>query len=795
MRCSLKNIGFILTIIGTAVLLGCNDAATITSSNPLANKNTELKSNNQNSTGELKNSSLKSEVMLWDFENGKIIPELELQFASANILRKNNNKNLFIKFNAKNNHTTGFSFKPDTPWDWSKQGLFAFALDITNPSNSSIHFYVTAKDTHGSTHNRSVVIPENSSGTYFMELAGKDLDIETGIRSNPNSWVSNLTPIIWRWGVKNIDLKSIESIEFTVRGVLADKAVILDNIKLIQPQTIDENYLVGLVDQFGQNAKLDFTNKITSAEQLSAISAKEQSQLSNKPPKGRSTYNGWAAGPKLKATGYFRTEKVEGKWSLVDPEGYLFFSNGIANVRMSNTSTITGYDFDSQYIEPRASNDYTPEDSLGLNQVPKKAWTTRKISSKLRANMFSWLPKYEDELGAHFGYRREVHTGAIEKGETYSFYQANLARKYGSSDANVFMDKWRETTVDRMLTWGFTSFGNWIDPSFYQLNRLPYFANGWVIGDFKTVSSGNDYWSPLPDPFDPVFKERALITAKKIGQEVQNNPWCIGVFVDNEKSWGTEGSIENRYGIAINTLSLDADKSPTKAEFVKLLRQQYQTIGQLNESWDINVISWQALARGVTLTTFNDALVTDLSHLLSSYAEQYFKVVKEAVKQYLPNHLYMGARFADWGMTEEIRSAAAKYADVVSYNYYKEGISNNFWEFLADIDKPSIIGEFHNGASDSGLLNPGLIHASSQADRGKKYKEYMNSVIDNPYLVGAHWFQYIDSPLTGRAYDGENYNVGFVNVADIPYQPLVEAAKQVNATLYSRRYGTQSFYD
>ena len=32
-------------------------------------------------------------------------------------------------------------------------------------------------------------------------------------------------------------------------------------------------------------------------------------------------------------------------------------------------------------------------------------------------------------------------------------------------------------------------------------------------------------------------------------------------------------------------------------------------------------------------------------------------------------------------------------------------------------------------------------------------------------LVGCHWFQYVDEPLTGRAYDGENYNIGFVTIS------------------------------
>jgi agarase len=65
----------------------------------------------------------------------------------------------------------------------------------------------------------------------------------------------------------------------------------------------------------------------------------------------------------------------------------------------------------------------------------------------------------------------------------------------------------------------------------------------------------------------------------------------------------------------------------------------------------------------------------------------------------------------------------------------------------------------------------------------------MNSVTEHPNFVGVHWFQYIDQPLAGRAYDGQNANIGFVNVADMPYPEMVNAAKEVNLKLYSKRIG------
>lgn len=730
-------------------------------------------------------------ALLWDFNDGELPAEITLTGTQASLIDTGAGQALQLNLQTDKHYKAGFAFTAPDTWDWSERGNFALALDIANPKRSSVHLYVTVKDAQGKAHNRSFAVPETSSATYYLELQGPDLGVETGIRSNPPSWNSGFQDIIWRWGAKQLDVSAIESVEFSVTGVLEEKQLIVDNVRLIEPESLDENYLKGLVDQYGQNAKRAFTGKIASDTQLRKLAETETAQLRATPLPGRSRFGGWAEGPRLQGTGYFRAEKIDGKWALVDPDGYLFFSTGIANVRLANTSTITGYDFDPSEVPQRQAGDLTPEDSLGLNRVPDPAIPSRQISSQLRADMFSWLPDYSEPLAKNFGYRREVHTGAIERGETFSFYRANLQRKYAIESDQELMAKWRDVTVKRMLSWGFTSFGNWIDPSYYQMDRIPYFANGWIIGNFKTVSSGNDYWSPLPDPFDPLFKERALITAKQIASEVQGNPWCVGVFVDNEKSWGQEGSTQSQYGIVINTLSRDAAESPTKQQFVQLMQNKYASVKALNQAWNTSVESWASFAQGVTLSEFNAEMVTDFSTMLEHYSGQYFNVVRGAVKQYLPNHMYMGARFADWGMTPEVRSAAAKYADVMSYNYYKEGVNDKFWHFLEGLDKPSIIGEFHNGSLDSGLLNPGLIHASSQADRGEKFAEYMNSVIDNPWLVGAHWFQYIDSPLTGRAYDGENYNVGFVSVTDTPYAPLVEAVQEVNAALYQRRFGDQ----
>lgn len=403
--------------------------------------------------------------------------------------------------------------------------------------------------------------------------------------------------------------------------------------------------------------------------------------------------------------------------------------------------------------------------------------------------MFEWLPSEDDELANHYSYRRSVHRGPVKHGETYSFYQANLERRYGETQPDSYLASWRDITIKRFKNWGFTSTGNWVDPEFYQMNRLPYFANGWIIGEFKTISSGNDAWHAFPDPFDPEFERRAKMTTQVIADEVKNNPWCIGVFVDNEKSWGNPKTLRGRYSIAINTMSRSDHDSPTKTEFTRLLKAKYNDVNALNNAWNTNITSWKAISDGYEISDLNDGVVADLAIMSEAFATQYFKIVHDALAEVLPNHMYMGVRMAHWGMTPEAIKAATKYVDVMSYNHYKEGLHAKVWDFLAEVDKPSIIGEYHIGAtSDTGLYHPGLILASDQQDRARMYKEYMETVIDNPYMVGAHWFQYIDSPITGRAFDGENYNVGFVTIADVPYKEMVQAAKEINTSLYTKRY-------
>ena len=75
-----------------------------------------------------------------------------------------------------------------------------------------------------------------------------------------------------------------------------------------------------------------------------------------------------------------------------------------------------------------------------------------------------------------------------------------------------------------------------------------------------------------------------------------------------------------------------------------------------------------------------------------------------------------------------------------------------------------------------------------QEQRAVFYKYYVRQALKNPQIVGTHWFQYGDEPYTGRG-DGENYQIGFVDVCDTPYPETIDAIRTMGYNLYSIRNG------
>ena len=164
-----------------------------------------------------------------------------------------------------------------------------------------------------------------------------------------------------------------------------------------------------------------------------------------------------------------------------------------------------------------------------------------------------------------------------------------------------------------------------------------------------------------------------------------------------------------------------------------------------------------------------------------------------ASRHHDPNHLILGLRFGG-GVPPAEMLRACKVFDVYSLNVYATQVSPKTLEEIYRVTgRPIIVGEFHFGVPGRGLA-PGLVQVRDQAERGVAYRYYVEQAAAFPAFIGTSWFQWVDQPCTGRM-DGENYNIGLVDVTDRPYVDLVEAMRTTHRRLQDVHAGTTPPFD
>lgn len=536
------------------------------------------------------------------------------------------------------------------------------------------------------------------------------------------------------------DYKNILKVRIVRPWINSGPAVILRRVvarehdlsKLPAYYNMTEKEFYPFIDKYGQFKFKEWPGKVHSDADLKAAAEREQKELAAHPtPADRDRFGGWTAGGKREATGHFRTEKIDGKWWLVDPDGNLFWSHGV--VRVTPFSAITPLDGREFYFED--------------------------------------LPQKGDPLAHFYTTMDELLRGQYEKRgikKTYDFSGANIYRKYGKNWREIYA----ELAHKRLHAWGLNTIANSSDPQIFLMRKTPYVDRFRVDGPSLTGSDG--WWWPFRDPFAPEFRkdvERNL----KLRKDQLNDPWCIGFFVDNELNWGDETSL------AKWTIFSSASCTAKKV-FAEDLKAKYGTIEKLNSAWGASYKDWDDFV--ATTKVPEKANVDDLKTFSQKVIAEYFKAISEEIKKLAPNKLYMGCRFAHANPT--VIKIAAKYCDVLSYNLYRDDLKG--FRLPDGVDKPVMVGEWHFGALDRGLFHPTLLKKANQNERAWAYYNYAKSALENPQVVGIHWHQFSDQATTGR-FDGEDFQVGFTDVCDNPYPETISKVREIGEQMYKIRRG------
>ncbi|MDP9534550.1 beta-galactosidase [Pseudomonas protegens] len=665
-------------------------------------------------------------------------------------------------------------------WDWSQSGMMS--LRIQSAMNWALTLYVTIQSNDGKTLVSRVDLPAGPAQTLLVPLVA-NTPLSQGMKAAPPMPMTvDGQRILLASSEGQLDRSQVVSVTLSLDSPKAAQSILLERFGVQDGEGVIKAVYGSLVDGYGQSTRSRWPEKITSDDQLKAADAKEQQQLKawlgEREKTSLDKFGGWDKGPSFKASGFFRTEKRDGRWFLVTPQGHPFYSLGVNTVAPDNSQTY----------------------------VAGREW------------MFSALPKDGEPLASHYGEGDNRGGNGADRGRAYNagrwydFYRANLQRTYSAPcamaseapaeasstepkpaapeaaavpcAAPTFDERrWVSHTLDRLQAWGFNTIGNWSAPALGAADRVPYTLPLSIVGDYASISTGSDWWGGMPDPFDPRFAmatERAVAIAAR---DHRDDPWLIGYFADNELAWAGPGDDPKaRYALAYGTLRLTTDV-PAKRAFLKQLRDKYRNQAGLSKAWGIDLPAWELMEDPGFVppqpSPEHPEIEADFKYFQKVFAETYFKTIADSLKWHAPNHLLLGGRFAV--SNPEAVAACAQYCDVLSFNMYtlKPQDGQDF-AYLRSLDKPVLVTEFNFGSRDRGPFWGGVTELAREEDRGPAYANFLKQAVSEPSIVGVHWFQYLDQPVTGRLLDGENGHFGLVGITDVPFQGFVDNVRKSN---------------
>jgi hypothetical protein len=305
-----------------------------------------------------------------------------------------------------------------------------------------------------------------------------------------------------------------------------------------------------------------------------------------------------------------------------------------------------------------------------------------------------------------------------------------------------------DKAIQRMHAWGLNTVANWSSGQIIQSNRIPFVLSLRGLRLERGIMG-------LPDIYDPAYAEAIDKSIGEQAREYKDNPWLLGYFSGNEQPWpGQESILCDRI--------LTTDDTPIKRELTAFLLKE----GDSDES-----------RRAFIYRTF----------------DKFLELVNKTLKKHDPNHLNLGMRFGGH-TSDELLAIIGKHFDVFSFNCYEMQPSLSFMKRIDEqTGLPVIIGEYHFGVPDRGMA-AGIVQVADYRERGNAYRFYNEQGYSHPSLIGAHWFQWIDQSNTGRG-DGENYNIGLLDITDRPYPEMVDAMKTTHRRLFDIHTGGLSPYN
>ncbi|MCZ8522271.1 MULTISPECIES: sugar-binding protein [Paenibacillus] len=482
------------------------------------------------------------------------------------------------------------------------------------------------------------------------------------------------------------------------------------------------------VDRFGQWVSASFPEKVTDEGQLQADMEADAAYYGSLQAPDWDSYGGLKGSREqygLVAKGFYSIQEAAGRKVMATPEGNVFFSLGVNGIAPTDTYTVvTG-----------------------------------------REGIYEWIPPYESQYKSAF----------LTSKDNFSYYLANRIRKTGQpyTSRSLYTEG-----MERVRKWGFNTAAGWTPVNLSQEAGVPH---------VPFLPLGEMAWAKVNGlKFFDIFVEGAEAKLEAAFEPLltknKDNPYIIGYFLGNESYY---------HKLASDLPKLKGSEVASKRRLVGMLRDKYGDIASFNTAWNGSYGSFEEL-NDAPLYIDSQQAQYDVDDFVKLYLDTFYGTVARVFHKYDTNHLLLGDRWLTLPTNNAkvrgfMAEAAGRYMDVISINHYAKNLDKVMLAhvYQASGGRPIMLTENGYGTNEQGLGAPLLV--ADQNERQLRYRTYVEGAASLGYIVGAHWFAYLDQAATGRWAEGttgERYNFGLLNVADRPYKRFLEGVMATNKDIY-----------
>ncbi|PWW00980.1 beta-galactosidase-like protein [Paenibacillus cellulosilyticus] len=489
-------------------------------------------------------------------------------------------------------------------------------------------------------------------------------------------------------------------------------------------------------------------------------------------------------------------------FGIVLPPSHAQTALVVSNVRLSQEKPELNMELDSHVDE---LGQYTGRDWLGKTA---SAEASNRYLAELREEALQFLDSHADgyygapdmkfEATGYFRLEQEGERHWLVTPDGHGFFSSgldcvnphstepvdhagvrrdfpvdNMKRAFGEE----WRDAWNEITKYRLIQWGINTIAAWSDMEFARSSNIPYVA---MLRDYPTTTA--TIYRDFPDVFSEEYAQRSREFAQQL-LAYQDDSYLIGYFMSNEPNW----AFVDRLNLGYELLRCPGELA-SKQALIEFLKERYSDLTALNHSWETAAASYEELFKLGDFPKVSEVAMADLAAFSRVLISEYIRVPAQALKEADPHHLNLGIRYA-YISSPDLYSGS-EYFDIFSINCYEKVCNAAVEEVYANVRMPVMVGEFHFGSIDRGLPATGIRGARDQENRGKAVRHYVEQAAALPYCLGVHHFQLNDQPYLGR-FDGENYNIGLVDVCNREYVEVTGPLAEANKRLYLLRQGVE----